>query len=87
MSGVRERAGLPLVLDFQVACPAGTFVGETPKGSGCRCCIAHETVCTHTDPASLVKFCANDPGYKRCPTWIAEKERIAAERREPLVQA
>ena len=71
--------------DFEVACPAGRAIGMTPQGSGCRCFIAHESVCTHTDPSSLVNFCANDPGYQRCPTWRAEKERIAEQRREPLV--
>lgn len=80
---VRERVQLPLLINVDVTCPAGLAVGVTPSGSGCRCKIAHETITTGLNPRSLVAFCLAD--YKRCPTWQAEKDRIAEGRSAPLV--
>ena len=76
------------MFDPDVRCPAGTPIGCTPAGSGCRCGIEHSSICAATDPTSLIDFCLNRAGgYRRCPTWLAEKERIEAQRKAPLVEA
>lgn len=80
----RQETGLPRVFKPVVACPAGEPIGETPRGSGVRCRLTHSNVLAQDDPRSILAFCCSS-GYRRCPVWLAEKERIAAQRREALV--
>lgn len=71
------------VLDLPIVCPAGDGVGETPKGSACRCRVEEDNLLTTgEDPSSLLKFCLGR--YQSCPTWRTEKERIWARKRSVL---
>jgi hypothetical protein len=82
--GRRTRA-LRLTFDPPVACPAATAIFETERGSGVRCAIERNTLTAVSDPQSLTGFCFGSgevvapdlpSDYKRCPTWIAQKEWI-----------
>lgn len=81
--GRRPRALLLTVRQPVVRCPAGSAVAETPEGSACRCHVEDTTISLLRDPSSFVHFCMGD--YTRCPTWQAEKERIAAGERDELI--
>lgn len=84
-TATRQRVGLPLVFDFPVQCWAGIQIGMGKGGSsGCHCTVEDSDVLAAESPSSLVSFCLSRHGYRSCPTWQAEKERIAAERRAPL---
>lgn len=76
---------MPRVFDVETACPAGAVIGETIQGSGCRCRVEHESLTATSSPTSLILYCLNRDGYKRCPTWQAEKKRIEAGRVARLV--
>lgn len=79
------RTGLPLVFDFPVRCPAGTKIGMGPGGSsGCHCRIEDSDILAARDPGTLTFYCLPETGHQRCPTWQAEKERIAEGRRSAL---
>lgn len=81
----RVRTGLPLVFDFPVECPAGTNIGMGKGGSsGCWCAIERSEILAAENPSSLISYCLSAQGHRRCPTWQAEKERIAERRRKPL---
>lgn len=83
---VRQETGLPLVFDAKVECPAGEPIGETPRGSGVACRLTHTAITSQENPRALLAFCCSSK-YRRCPVWEAECERIAAARREALVEA
>lgn len=75
---------MPRVFDAPTACPAGAVIAETIEGSGCRCRVEHESLTATSSPSSLIRYCLSREGYQHCPTWIAEKQRIA-QARKPLV--
>lgn len=82
----RARSGLPLVFDFPVECPAGVAIGLGKGGSsGCHCRVEDSDILAAENPSSLMAYCLSAQGHKRCPTWQAEKERIAAGRRTQLI--
>lgn len=81
----RERTKMPRVFDVLPACPAGAAIGETPGGSGCRCRVEHESLTATSSPSSLILYCLSGDGYKACPTWRAEKDRIESGRVARLV--
>lgn len=79
------RTGLPLVFNDPVRCPAGSKIGAGPDGSsGCHCSIEDSVILAGRDPGTLTFYCLPETGHQRCPTWQAEKERIAEGRRAPL---
>jgi hypothetical protein len=80
---VREVVGLPRVFDPHVTCPGGEPIAETAAGSGCECRVEQNALVASRDPSSLTQFCLAD--YCACPTWRAEKERVWAKQRAPLV--
>lgn len=63
-----------------VRCPAGGPIAETPRGSGVRCTLTRSSVLAQDDPRALIAFCCSAVGYRACPVWQAEKDRIAAAR-------
>lgn len=71
------------MFDAPVKCPGGEAIGETMKGSGVHCRIEDSEVLADENPSSLVAFCCGN--YRNCPTWQAEKHRIAEQRRTPLI--
>lgn len=71
------------MFDAPVKCPAGEAIGETRKGSGVRCRVEESSILADQDPRSIIAYCCGD--YGTCPTWQAEKARIAAQRRESLI--
>lgn len=82
----RARTGLPLVFDAPVQCPAGRKIGLGRGGSsGCYCAIEHSQILAAENPSSLLAYCLPTVGHLSCPTWQAEKERIAEGRRTELV--
>lgn len=85
----RVRTGLPLVFDAPVMCPAGSKIGLGRGGSsGCYCAIERSEILAAENPSSLLAYCLPTRGHLRCPTWQAEKERIAAARSKvPLAES
>lgn len=84
----RIQSGLPLVFDDPVVCPAGSKIGAGSGGSsGCHCHVEESVILAARDPGTLIHYCLNADGYKRCATWQSEKERIAEQRRAPLIDA
>lgn len=62
-----------------ITCPAGC---PARAGSGVLCRIEGEVIDGRMNPSSLMSFCLG--AYKTCPTWIADKDAIAAGRRGAL---
>lgn len=85
----RERQALLARDAFQrqvPTCPAGRFAAGSPTGPGCYCGVeGGEPITIGTQPSSLTRWCFGD--YVTCPTWRAEKRRIAEARKLPLVAA
>lgn len=81
----RTKVGLPHVFDPAVECPGGEPIAETVNGSGVRCRVEHSSILSDQDPKSLILWCCSE--YRTCPTWQAEKDRIAEGRRAALVEA
>jgi hypothetical protein len=77
---------MPRVFDMEAACPAGAAIAETSQGSGCRCRVEHTSLTATNNPSSLIRYCLSRDGYKFCPTWRSEKDRIEAGRVAPLVE-
>jgi hypothetical protein len=69
--------------DKDIACPAGRVVGDACV----FCSIEEGPIDGRTQTMSVTGFCMSVEGHKTCPTWQAEKERIAANRTEKLTAA
>ena len=59
--------------DDDIRCPAGRVVGD----SGCFCALEGGVIDGRTQTTSITGYCMSDDGHKECPTWTAEKDRIA----------
>lgn len=59
---------------------------ETIEGSGVHCEVTDSEITAVADPSSILQFCCSS-GYRTCPVWMAEKERIWAEQRTSLIDA
>lgn len=57
--------------DQDIVCPAGRVVGD----AGCFCALEEGVIDGRTQTASITGFCMS--GYEGCPTWQAEKQRVA----------
>jgi hypothetical protein len=81
MGRVAEQVHFRRLLDQRdMRCPVAEAVGGT-----CVWCPIEETVIdARLNPTATSAYCMGD--YKACPTWRAEKQRVWAARREPLVQ-
>lgn len=63
-----------------IECPAGELRGECSV----YCSVETQPIDGRLNPDSVQAFCAG--AYTACPTWIAEKERIAAANNTPLAE-
>ena len=69
-----------LINQSDLRCPAAETCGA---GTAVRCRIEHSVIEAATSPSTLQSFCLFK--YVECPTWQAEKARIAANKTAPLV--
>lgn len=70
--------------DDDIACPAGRRVGD----AGCYCALEEHVVDGRTETSSITGYCMSAEGHKECPTWRAEKQRLADSKdlRKSLIQ-
>lgn len=52
--------------------------------AGCYCAIEEGVVDGRTQTSSITAYCMSAAGHTDCPTWRAEKDRVAAGRTEKL---
>jgi hypothetical protein len=56
-----------------IKCPAGSVIGD----AGCWCALEQGVIDGRTQTTSIGAYCMSVEGHKECPTWQAEKDRIA----------
>lgn len=79
------RARLHAKPEFKQACsncPAAQVSRRVDGAVIVRCQVEGSTLSSAEDPQSVLTFCLGD--HQACPSWMAEKEAIAAGRRTAL---
>lgn len=84
--GLEEaRARLERTEGFKTACancPAAQVTRSALGGIAIHCRVEDTRLTSRQDPQSVLSFCVGD--YESCPSWMAEKEAIAAGRQGAL---
>jgi hypothetical protein len=73
---VARREEALLMRERPVTCPAGGRVTGVGRDRGCFCAIEQQVITAKDDPTSLFAYC--EGRYTDCPTWRAEKDRVAS---------